>query len=217
MSLLYTSPSLAKCGERKENDVYPTPWKLVKATIDVLATIVEFEPKTILDIGCGDGLYCKYAKEIWPNAHTTGYDVVDRRKRALTPNNGTKWHEVNKDVSGVDTFILEDYLTTPAINKYDLIIGNIPYSIAEKLLTKAWAELNDGGIMQELLLLNFISSQGRSPYNNGFFAKTNLLKMVVCSKRPSFTGNGKTDAREYANFIWQKGYNGPATIDWMQW
>lgn len=198
MSLLYTNPdALAKCSVRKENDFYPTPYKLVKATIDVLSKMIT--PRSILDIGCGDGIYCKYAKLQWPNVHTTGYDVVDRNPEF------------------VDDFRNYDYLSNPAINKYDLIIGNIPYGIAEKLLTKAWLELNDNGIMQQLLLLNFISSQGRSPYNNGFFAKTNLLKLMVSSKRPSFTGNGKTDAREYANFIWQKGYNGYSTLDWMQW
>lgn len=61
-------------------DFFPTPEPLVRAT---LAYISEqyyrySHPLYILDIGCGDGIYCRIAKEFFPKAHTTGFDIIDR-------------------------------------------------------------------------------------------------------------------------------------------
>lgn len=92
--------------------------------------------------------------------------------------------------------IPKDYLTT-VYNKFDLIITNPPFSIAQEFLEKS---LSESDCVCYLLRLNFLGSAKRKVLWNKIGTPNKLL---ILSKRPSFTGKG-TDATEYAWFCWDK-------------
>lgn len=85
----------------------------------------------------------------------------------------------------------------------DLIITNPPYSLMNsgEFLLVALKLLAEGGECAFLLRLNWLGTQGR--YD--LMQELPFKKMLVLSKRPSFTGKGN-DATEYAWFIFQKGF-----------
>jgi len=107
------------------------------------------------------------------------YDLVD------TPIK--QWAEINKGI---------DYLTT-SFSKRDLIITNPPFTLAKEFLAKS---LTESDCVCYLLRLNYLGSSKRKPFWDKIGTPDKLL---VLSKRPSFTGKG-TDATEYAWFCWDK-------------
>lgn len=100
-----------------------------------------------------------------------------------------------------------DFLTYP-VSKVDLVLTNPPFSLAMEFIEKSMLHSNT---VIMLLRLNFLGSQKRNPWWKGHKPK----KIIVLSKRPSFTGTG-TDSTEYAWFIWEKETNNiEAGIDFI--
>lgn len=92
----------------------------------------------------------------------------------------------------------QDYLKIPFQSKFDLIVTNPPFSIADKFLMKS---IKESDCVCYLLRLNYLGSIKRA---NGLWKKVGMPnKLFVLSKRPSFTGKG-TDSTEYAWFCWDK-------------
>ena len=83
--------------------------------------------------------------------------------------------------------------------KYDVIIGNPPYSMAQEFIDKCLTLLNPGGRLIFLLRTNFLESKKRFTWWQDKIPSG----LYVLSKRPSFTGKG-TDATSYSWFIWDK-------------
>lgn len=123
---------------------------------------------------------------------------IDQNKRYLEPCRasgqiyqhlplGSAWGEIREGV---------DYLTTEYPEK-DIIITNPPYSLAQEFVTKA---LTEAPVVVMLLRLGFLASQKRKEW-----LKANPpTSLIVLSKRPSFTGDGKTDGADYAWVVWDK-------------
>lgn len=107
------------------------------------------------------------------------YNLVDTKVK--------QWAEINEGI---------DYLTT-SFAKRDLIITNPPFTFAKEFLEKS---LTESDCVCYLLRLNYLGSQARKPFWNKVGTPNKLL---ILSKRPSFTGKG-TDATEYAWFCWDK-------------
>ena len=80
----------------------------------------------------------------------------------------------------------------------DLIIGNPPFSEAQKFMSHALPRCKT---LMYLLPLNFLASKKRYL---GVFSKTPPDTLFVLTKRPSFSGDGKTSAQDYGWFIWQQ-------------
>lgn len=100
---------------------------------------------------------------------------------------GSAWGEIREGV---------DYLTTQ-YNPADVIVTNPPYSLAQEFVTKALGEA-DAVVM--LLRLGFLESMRRYEW----WKDNPLDHLVVLSKRPSFTEDGKTDGAGYGWLIWDK-------------
>ena len=87
-------------------------------------------------------------------------------------------------------------------NKYDIIIGNPPYSKAIEFVKKSLELLEENGILILLLRTAFLESRARYE----FWQENPLSRLYTLSKRPSFTGKG-TDATSYSWFMWDKQTN----------
>lgn len=59
------------------------------------------------------------------------------------------------------------------------------------------------GVVAALLRINWMAGQGRRDFHQAW-----PCDVWVLPKRPSFTGDGKTDATEYAWFVWGAEYGG---------
>ena len=93
-----------------------------------------------------------------------------------------------------------DYLQRVVHFTGDLIITNPPFSLALEFLQKS---LQEADTVVYLLRLNFLGSQKRK----AFWQANPPSHVLVLSKRPCFTGDGRTDSIEieYAWFCWDRG------------
>lgn len=182
---------------RDSYDFYPTDPEFVESGLDLIPLD---KPQLVLDPGAGMGVWGKAARYRWSQAWITGVE--------LNPNvPGWRWYDHN---------IHGDFLTHcwEAYPKFDVVIGNPPYSLAEEFVTQSLCLLRDGGYLVFLLRLAFLESLRRYAF---FRHQCPPARVVVCSDRPSFTGNGQTDSSAYAFFIWRKGYvpEGGTRLEWV--
>lgn len=138
--------------------------------------------RCVWDPCCGELAFVNAALEMWPSAPS----VV-----------GTDLPE-------------NDFLRpVPALRGATLIVTNPPYLLAEQFVHRALELTADGGHVAFLLRLSFLGGQGRA---DSLWSKRNLRWLAPITPRPSFTPDGKTDAAEYALFVWQRGYHGNAEL-----
>lgn len=103
---------------------------------------------------------------------------------------GSLWAEIREGV---------DYLNTE-YQPVDCVITNPPFSLAKEFIEKS---LKEARVVIMLLRINFLESKKR----RALWEEFPVDHLVVLSKRPSFTGDGKTDGTGYAWFIWDKDSN----------
>lgn len=176
-------------SERKGYDFYATPISVVDNLLNYL-DVKELQNKTVLEPSAGNGNIVKsllgggIRKE-----YITTCEIREEEKDGLNAISG----EV----------IICDFLSDmDTSRKFDLIIGNPPYSDAINFVEKCLNMLSDNGKLIFLLRTAFLESKSR--YD--FWQKNPLSELYVLSKRPSFTGKG-TDATSYSWFIWDKSTN----------
>jgi hypothetical protein len=185
--------------ERDPHDFYPTPEGLILAIYK--KELNNYIPYTAFDPGMGNGVWGKCLFQFSQNKHHI--DGIDIRSDATNP------LYANCDVSD---FLTDDF--KPRVPHYPLIIGNPPYKFAETFVRKSYDMLSDDGKMIFLLRLGFLASQVRG---RGLWQTHKPRRIYVCSRRPSFTGNTKTDATEYAVYVWEKNCMVNPTLHWMDW
>lgn len=168
--------------ERKAYDFYATPI----SSIQLLFNSKQFKPVKVLEPSAGNGNIVKTVKDNFPDSHVTAYEIRQEEQETL--------QEV-----GADSTIIADFLTVDIAEKYDLIIGNPPYSEALEFIQKSLQCLSDEGQLVFLLRTNFLESKKRFQFWQDF----PLSELYVLSKRPSFTGKG-SDATSYSWFVWSK-------------
>jgi len=131
----------------------------------------------MMEPACGAGAICKAAKKWSPSIDIEAIDIRDHG-----------WH---------DTFIA-DFLDLPPTPEYDLIITNPPYSLALDFIQHAMKFRKDEtSVVAMLLRLNFLGSQKRAGW-----LRDNTPSIFVSPRRPCFK-NGRSDATEYAWFVWR--------------
>lgn len=125
---------------------------------------------------------------------------------------------INSDIynrGGYDDLFILDFMEAEA-NPYGDIITNPPYSMAAEFVRHALEISPEGVKVAMLLKLTFLEGQKRRE----LFKDYPLKKLYVFSKRIGCAKNGnfetlKSSAVAYGWFIWEKGYNGPAVIEWL--
>lgn len=176
------------CGRKRAKgfDFYQTPeW-----AIERLLNFENFQGE-ILEPCSGAGAISKVLER-------SGYLVVSSDIREDNDVYGTK---------GVDIFSIN--------KKYDNVITNPPYCIAQKVVEKALGISNRKIAM--LLKLNFLEGQGRYE----FFKRTPLKFVYVFSKRIQMYPEGMEKPKNggtiaFAWFVWEQGFTDPPTIKWIK-
>ena len=169
---------------RNEADFYATPLDTVYTLLDNYDGIKPDD--IILEPSAGNGNIIRALRE---RGYKNQVEAIELR-----------CEEYNKLQEYADYVGITDYLkVSPIFGKYDVIIGNPPYSLAQEFIDKSLELLAPGGRLIFLLRTNFLESKKRFKWwqdkiPNGLY---------VLSKRPSFTGKG-TDATSYSWFIWEK-------------
>lgn len=182
---------------RDPQDFYPTPPNVIAAALARADSLLAFPPATIIDPGAGTGVWGIGAKRLWPCCNITGIELRDVEPPAI-----------------YDDWYQEDFrLWQRGVFGVDLVMGNPPYKHAEQFVRLGLGLLAHNGVMVYLLRLAFLEGQDRG---RDLWAKYPPFLVEVCSERPSFTGDGHTDATAYALFYWRKGWKGKAELGWVK-
>lgn len=173
-------------AQRRKNDFYETPeW--------CLDALVESEPLVgpYFDPCCGNGAIVRFFDERGEDA--CGADIDP---------------ELIAECSDLNVLVADFFVRGPT--GFGAIVMNPPYKDAANFIRYALTISPPGRKVAALLRLNFLGSSRKRldlfDRNSGFRA------VHVLARRPSFTGNGRTDACDYAWAIWESGYQGSATV-----
>lgn len=107
---------------------------------------------------------------------------------------------------------VQDYFTYIPEESFDAVITNPPYSLALRFVEKALSDVKEYGKVAMLLKLVFLEGEERRK----FFQKSPPKKVLVFSKRLVFSGQTNTSMLCFAWFIWEKGFKGKTTIEWVE-
>ena len=189
---------------RREHDFYPTPYGLAKEALRRFS-VDESMPEewfSVLDAGCGEGIWMRASEEVFTNTHLSVYGVdLEPKCRATTA-----------DFLGAPSSYLDyEYV--------HLVFGNPPYSLMEEFITHSLKSsiLYPGGYVFFLGRLEFLASKKRGL---GLFKEYPPKRVYVLSRRPSFfstNGRKTTDAQDYAMYLWKDGWKGDTKLDWLYW
>ena len=183
----------------KEYEFYPTPPKLAAKIVEVAQEeLCGIKPGMWLEPSMGDGAIVQQL-----NAQGVGDPI------GIEPN--------IKPRSGLSgyfySFSLEKYLEDETEIKFGAIVGNPPFSLAEKHLGLLIPRIQPGGVLVFLLRMTFMGSKSRVD----FFKEHPPSKVIVLQGRPSFTDDGKTDPSEYGLFIWKRDGQLGTRLEWSEW
>lgn len=185
-------------NERVENDYYATNPKAV----EMLLKEYEFNGNKMLEPCVGAGHIADAVKSFrgYEDVEITGVDLINRDY----PNT-----------------IVTDFLEWDNGEKYDFIISNPPYSLAQEFIEHGLDLLVPNGQMAMFLKIQFLEGQKRK-----FFFEDNPPKYVYVFRNRMATWNngqevdpktGKKWATTmcHAWFIWEKGFNGEPIVRWL--
>ena len=175
--------------ERQKEDYYATDPKAVELLLEK-----ETFNHSIWECACGEG---HIAKVLENNGHTViSTDLIDR----------------GYGVGGIDFLTQTENVGE---NTGD-IITNPPYKLALEFVQHALDIVREGNKVAMFLKLTFLEGQKRKQ----FFLNYPPKRIYVFSGRIPCAMNGEfknypSSAIAYAWFIWEKGYKGKPTIDWI--
>ena len=175
--------------ERHKDDYYATDPKAVELLLEN-----ETFNHSIWECACGEG---HIAKVLESNGyHVISTDLIDR----------------GYGTGGID-FLTQ---TENWGGNCSDIVTNPPYKLALEFAQHALEIVEEGNKVAMFLKLTFLEGQKRKQ----FFLKYPPKRIYVFSKRITCAMNGEfenypSSAIAYAWYVWEKGYKGKPTIDWI--
>jgi len=126
-----------------------------------------------------------------------------------------KIHYLSSDLVNRNYGLQEDFLLTNREHEGD-ILTNPPFSKSTEFSFKALEILKKGRKLALLLRIQFLESIKRQILFQKYPPKTVyvFVRNIRCARNGDFknaTGNAST----YAWFVWEKGFEGKPTIDWI--
>ena len=182
---------------RGENDYYATNHKAVA----MLLSNYTFNAATILEPCVGGGHIANAINNFFANQRViTGLDLIDR---------------------GYPNTIVQDFLTWKTDKKFEGIITNPPFSLAQEFIEKGMELLTDDGQMAMFLKIQFLEGAKRKE----FFEKYPPKYIYVFRNRMATWNNGNevdpNTGKRWATtmchawFIWEKGSKTEPIIRWL--
>ena len=177
--------------ERVKDDYYATPPDTTKAILNEVKL-----NGSILEPACGEGHISKVLQEYYPNAEIVSTDLINR----------------GYGKGGID-FLTYDYG-----RKFDTVITNPPFGLAQEFIEKALQISNDKVIMFAKIQL----LEGKK--RRKMFLNTPLKYIYVFSSRQNPWRNGESLDEKgkpwsstmcFAWFVWEKGYEGEPVVRWL--
>ena len=174
--------------DRAEHDYYATDPKAAELLLEV-----EPELNNIWECACGEGHLAKVFEEAGKLSYAT--DLINRGY-------------------GSEFF---DFLNLYGVGYYQGdIVTNPPYKYAKEFIEIAIKIIPDGRKVCMFLKLTFLEGKARKEFFKQYPPKT----IYVCSGRIKCALNGEFDATGqsaacYAWFVWEKGFTGKPTIEWI--
>jgi hypothetical protein len=182
-------------NEREADDYYATD----PIAIDKLLTVEE--PNLFIwECACGGGHLSERLSEKGYVVYST--DIKDRGY--------VKQNYVTDFLKGT---------TKPFATKFD-ILTNPPYKYAKEFVLKALELLRDGCKCYMFLKLTFLEGQARYRELFSQYPPKKVYvfsERVMCAKNAEFQKmkNGGGSAVAYGWYVWEKGYKGSTTIEWI--
>jgi len=162
-------------GKRvRDKDLYITPKKDLENFLPIFLGIESREK--ILDAGCGTGHWGMFARENFSNSIIDGIDIQ------------------NISEFPYNNIFIENFITWETDRKYNLIIGNPPFSLKLDFVFKALTLLEKDGILMFLMPHSFLFSKKRY---QSLFATHQPYKVFIYPKRISWTMDGGTDDTQF--------------------
>ena len=181
--------------ERVEKDYYATPVSSTEALLNEIKFKGDF-----LEPCVGGGHMANVIKEYYPNNNIYCMDIVDR---------------------GYEDTVVSDFLTHDFKGKkFDSIITNPPYSMAQEFVEKSMSILNSKGKVAMFLKIQFLEGMKRLDFFKAYPPKY----IYVFSKRQNPWRNGSpldekgkqwSSTMCFAWFIWEEGFNGEPIVRWI--
>ncbi len=187
-------------SERRADDFYSTPSWCVQALLRGV-DLSGFGSKW-LEPSAGSGMIVKAVSDALPY-WSPHWMLSELREEELRCDGALLRFLLACDLTDefVEDVQVGDFLTLPRFDEiigqpkpFDVCIGNPPYSLAQEFVDRA---LGCSRVVAFLLRLNFPGSRKRAAW-----LRRSTPSVYVLPRRPSFTDDNKTDACEYAWFLW---------------
>ncbi len=198
---------------REKNDNYPTPPRLAEAIVlrlremygDVSASHVLIEPSA------GSGTFVRYMRQAWPTSTLIAVELRIEEEENLRQSGATYVAIADWSQWTVEHPPARWIIPNVANNTPSLIIGNPPFTLAQKHLESIFQAFPEGSEVAYLLRFSFFGGRERTVQFWQAQGMQFLKHIIPIAPRPQFV-RGTSDNSEYAVFIWKIGHSEPATI-----
>lgn len=181
--------------EREQHDFYATD----PVAIDRLAAKFEI-PHKVWECACGAGHLSERLLQLGHEVYSS--DLVER----------------GYGKGGVDFLSFDAEKFMNEIRGVSCIITNPPYKFTTEFVLQALRLLPDGGIACFFLKTVALESKGRYDRIYRFAPPKYIfqcIERVLCVKNGDFEHFKGSSAQAYAWFVWEKGFHGKPTLDWI--
>lgn len=183
MTIIHSS---TKTRPRPKHDVYETPYEVAYSALQYIKPSLKYNE--VLDIGAGNGVWGTAFVDRFGDNEITGVDIRD----VSMPPAYKYWHR---------NFDLFAMYQSEIQKKFDIVIGNPPYNLAEECVRFALSRKPNEVLM--LLKLSFLESIKRG---HGLFEEFPPYAVYVSMRRISFFKTKKSSTGDYATalFHWKR-------------